>query len=67
LASIRTIEPRIAIVEIQEPPSGIVFTPNDLLKVKLESVPTGKDKNKEKGATCSAEVLLFGRKYSNGE
>jgi hypothetical protein len=67
LASIRTIEPRIAIVEIQEPPSGIVFTPNDLLKVKLESVPTGKDKNKEKGGTCSAEVLLFGRKYSNGE
>lgn len=71
LASILVVEPPGTIVRRDEPPSGIVFSPNDSLKIELKSLPTGKaadkDKDKDKNDTCSADVLLLGTKISNDE
>ena len=50
---------------IRQPPVGIVFTPNDELKVQLYSELTGKDK--DKASTCEAELLLLGTEVSNGQ
>jgi len=52
----------LTLAGINEPPSAIVFTPNDTLKVALQSLPTGKDK--EKNNTCAADVLVLGTVYA---
>jgi hypothetical protein len=53
----------VTLAGIREPPVGIVFTPKDELKVQLNSVLTGKDKN----STCAADILILGTEYSNGQ
>lgn len=55
----------VTLAGINQPPTGIVFTPNDRLRVELRSELRSKEKDKD--ATCAADVLILGTEYSNGQ
>jgi hypothetical protein len=52
---------------IDEPPSGIVFTPNDVLKLELHSELRGKAEEKDKDGMCASDILILGTVRDNGQ
>jgi hypothetical protein len=57
----------VTLAGIDEPPSGIVFTPQDVLKLELHSELRGKAEEKDKDSTCVADILILGTVRDNGQ